>query len=197
MAFYLPDTVISGAHTYGTIQHDRHLQIVTERSRSIHEDCPSYTCYYLCEESVFKSRNGHVLTNAITNAIELSPANSSLPLFDGFRFTECPAGHVTHVFLADDVSSHCFAKGEAVYAFSRAVLKGVCYRRLMSLPDLFECTNRAQRVPYTFVCDHRRDCLDNSDEDFCVFPGCTWQNMDDPEFECEDRKVCHVSTVVS
>nr|KAG5699356.1 hypothetical protein BaRGS_008264 [Batillaria attramentaria] len=32
--------------------------------------------------------------------------------------------------------------------------------------------NEIEHVPYTLVCDHRSDCNDDSDEDFCVFPPC-------------------------
>ena len=189
MAFYLPDIVISGAHTYGTIQHGRHLIIVTKSSRLIREDCLSYTCYYLCEEDVLKSGNSNLLTNASTKyEIKLAPPNSSLLFFVDFRFVQCPAGHVTQVYRADDASSHCLATGDAVYTFSCGLTHGDCSRKLVSLPDLFECANDAQHVPYSFVCDHRRDCLDDSDENFCVFPGCgglETKNM----FECDNREV--------
>ncbi|KAK7107085.1 hypothetical protein V1264_015062 [Littorina saxatilis] len=37
----------------------------------------------------------------------------------------------------------------------------------------FECRSGVQHLPYTLVCDHRHDCADNSDEDFCQFPPCT------------------------
>ena len=38
----------------------------------------------------------------------------------------------------------------------------------------FQCSNSVQYVPYTFLCDHRKDCTtDNSDEEFCHFPRCS------------------------
>ncbi|KAK7111126.1 hypothetical protein V1264_010811 [Littorina saxatilis] len=37
----------------------------------------------------------------------------------------------------------------------------------------FRCDSEVEHVPYTLVCDHRQDCADNSDEDFCQFPPCT------------------------
>ena len=37
----------------------------------------------------------------------------------------------------------------------------------------FQCSNAVQHVPYTLLCDHRQDCSDNSDEDFCRFPPCS------------------------
>ena len=37
----------------------------------------------------------------------------------------------------------------------------------------FLCSNSVQYVPYTLLCDHRQDCADNSDEDFCQFRPCS------------------------
>ncbi|XP_025079777.1 uncharacterized protein LOC112555558 [Pomacea canaliculata] len=88
----------------------------------------------------------------------------------------CPANHFTHVFLVCDVTSNCWNKTDgATYS---------CSAPLTSLPPLFECADIQQSVPYTLVCDHRVDCLDGSDENFCVFPRC---DLDSP-FQCSGRR---------
>ncbi|XP_025079160.1 uncharacterized protein LOC112555144 [Pomacea canaliculata] len=92
----------------------------------------------------------------------------------------CPANHFTHVFLACDVTSNCWSKTDgATYS---------CSPPLTSLPPLFECADVQQSVPYTLVCDHRADCLDGSDENFCVFPPC---DLDSP-FQCSGRRCVQV-----
>ena len=54
----------------------------------------------------------------------------------------------------------------------------------------FQCRDNGRGksgcVPYTLVCDHRLDCADGSDEDFCVFQPCTYTQS-----ACKDEKqVC-------
>ena len=47
----------------------------------------------------------------------------------------------------------------------------------------FQCRDNGGCVPYTLVCDHRQDCADGSDEDFCVFQPC-----DETQMACDDKK---------
>ncbi|KAK7473479.1 hypothetical protein BaRGS_00035266 [Batillaria attramentaria] len=83
-------------------------------------------------------------------------------------YTECPAGHVTHDFLACDLQSDCWSRDDSS----------------ASCPaPLFTCTNGFERVHYTFVCDYRPDCGDGSDENFCVFPPCRVT-----EFSCGNKQ---------
>ena len=50
----------------------------------------------------------------------------------------------------------------------------------------FQCRDNSGCVPYTLVCDHRQDCADGSDEDFCVVQPCTYTQS-----ACRDgRQVC-------
>ena len=50
----------------------------------------------------------------------------------------------------------------------------------------FQCRDTSGCVPYTLVCDHRQDCADGSDEDFCVFQRCISK-----DFVCRNEKqVC-------
>ncbi|XP_025085565.1 G-protein coupled receptor GRL101-like [Pomacea canaliculata] len=85
----------------------------------------------------------------------------------------CPSQHVTHTFLACDVRSDCW---EERYDTSWS-----CSAPVVPVPPAFTCDSGAERVPYTLVCDHRADCSDRSDEDFCQFPAC---NVDD--FHCDN-----------
>nr|KAG5708968.1 hypothetical protein BaRGS_004607 [Batillaria attramentaria] len=47
-----------------------------------------------------------------------------------------------------------------------------CPALLTPLPPVMTCTSAQQHVPYSLVCDHRKDCQDGSDEEFCVFDPC-------------------------
>lgn len=71
----------------------------------------------------------------------------------------CPEGHVTQNFLSCDVASRCGATS---------------YRKTCKVPGagtvaMFTCSSAGETIPYTLVCDYRPDCLDESDEDFCVY----------------------------
>ena len=77
----------------------------------------------------------------------------------------CFSGHVVHNFLACDLSSDCLLTRRSWGRYS-------CSSDLEPPPPSFSCQSKLQVVPYTLVCDHRHDCSDNSDEDFCVFPMC-------------------------
>ena len=94
----------------------------------------------------------------------------------------CPTGHMTLTFLACDVQSACWASHMDSQASS-------CGAALMPLPPSFTCMNGVERVPYTLVCDHRSDCSDNSDENFCVFLSCPLQG----KFQCTNKQVRQTS----
>ena len=96
----------------------------------------------------------------------------------------CPAGHWTHQFLACDRHSAC-GHLDRFRQHNGSDASGVTSLCLSTLAMLFSCRNGVGRVPYSLVCDHSQDCLDNSDEDFCVHPSCSgsWQ------FECMNRQV--------
>ena len=109
------------------------------------------------------------------NSRQRLESNLSTNLFPKRLFVECPDGHMTHVHLACDVHSACFALD-----FSISVS---CPRT--PLPPSFTCNNGVQHVPYTLVCDHRSDCSDRSDERFCVFTPCNVTS----QFQCTNQQV--------
>ena len=97
----------------------------------------------------------------------------------------CPSGHWTYEFLACDVLSACWQSdnfGQSSKNDGRRKVTSLCQSPLSTL---FTCSNGAQRLPYSLVCDHSQDCLDTSDEDFCVHLSCigSWQ------FECTNKEV--------
>ena len=110
---------------------------------------------------------------------ELTPV--SLPEvtrdFRGVSLTLCPLSHWTHEFLACDTKSACWAEEHGA--------SYTCGVYLTPLPPMMTCSNGVQRVPYTLVCDHRSDCGDGSDEDFCVFPQCQLSGY----FDCANQEV--------
>ncbi|KAL8615353.1 hypothetical protein ACOMHN_023073 [Nucella lapillus] len=99
-----------------------------------------------------RSTNG-LLTQVRTKPSERFPA--------WLQMARCPGQHSTFQFLACDRAAHCWTQSSAA-----------CSRSPPLRPAMFTCTAGGERVPYSLVCDHRSDCPDHTDEDFCVFPAC-------------------------
>ncbi|XP_076464779.1 uncharacterized protein LOC143296633 [Babylonia areolata] len=93
------------------------------------------------------------------------------------EYVTCPSGHVTQTFMACDVKSVCWAN--QIDASTEA-----CDYHVTPPPPSMECMNGVDHVPYTLVCDHRPDCSDNSDENFCVFPSCRVLG----KFQCSNKQ---------
>ena len=121
----------------------------------------------LCEFDTLKTGLSSLL------GVTLTPPTKRFPS----PMVACPEGHMTHSFLACDVKSACWARG-----YGEAY---TCGAPLTPLPPSFTCDSEVERVPYTAVCDHRADCGDGSDEDFCVFPVC----QGGANMECALRQV--------
>ena len=123
-----------------------------------------------------------VLEQLSNNSSQMLISILSTQLFPKAPFVECPDGHMTHVYLACDIHSACFALD-----FSTSVS---CRAPLTPLPPSFTCNNGVQHVPYTLVCDHRADCSDRSDERFCVFTPCNVTS----HFQCRNQQVGYSSS---
>ncbi|KAK7474665.1 hypothetical protein BaRGS_00034089 [Batillaria attramentaria] len=92
----------------------------------------------------------------------------------GNQFAKCPANHSTHNFLLCDKHSACWLDES-----------GDCTAAVTTLPPSFSCADQIERVPYTLVCDYRKDCSDESDETFCAFPDCAFTHS----FHCLSGEV--------
>ena len=125
----------------------------------------------------FPNASGTVLEQGSS----LSQIRLSTPLARQQEVTllHCPNNSTTHPFLACDVKSACWGQ------FRRALFS--CKAPLTPLPPMMTCSNGVQYVPYTLVCDHRPDCSDNSDEDFCVFPDC--EATTGEQVDCGNKQV--------
>ena len=151
------------------------------------DDQIQYTRYVCQVDNPLFSRK-HDLLSIRASQIELAnPANKAI---GGVAPVECPRGHATHAFLACDVQSACWGDDFVTYnsgSDAWAVpTSSSCRAPLTSLPPSFECRqSRGQRVPFSVVCDHRPDCADSSDEDFCAFPACDT----DSQFQCNNKQV--------
>ncbi|XP_025115231.1 sortilin-related receptor-like [Pomacea canaliculata] len=121
--------------------------------------------YVLCEKDKVSDLKSHLQTPEISAPTNTMWTNLSLSLVD------CPLQHVTHRFLACDPSSACWAKGYDPQT---------CVVPFQTPPPSYRCDSQMEHVPYTLVCDHRADCRDNSDEDFCHFDPCG----SDRPFDC-------------
>ena len=122
---------------------------------------------------------------ALVNSTVLGPHSQQ------WNKVACPAGHMTHTFLACDVSTSCWAEGDTIFSLQPETwalpTSQSCPMPLnvTSSPPSFPCDSAEWRVPYSLVCDHRRDCLDGSDETFCQFTACSWQW----QFQCLNKQV--------
>ena len=90
----------------------------------------------------------------------------------------CPGGHVAHSFLVCDVITSCWADNDVTFShrpdsWGLPSSQGCLASKATTLlPPSFPCRSGDLHVPYSLVCDHRRDCLDGSDETFCTFRPC-------------------------
>ena len=109
-----------------------------------------------------------------------------------WNMVSCPTGHVTHACLACDVATSCWAEGAVSVSLrpdtwalptSQSCPAAVAPT---ALSPLFACGSDEWHVPYSLVCDHRRDCLDGSDETFCKHTPCNWQL----QLQCFSKQVC-------
>ncbi|PVD29173.1 hypothetical protein C0Q70_11770 [Pomacea canaliculata] len=108
-------------------------------------------------------------TNNVSAIPQTSPtypviiANNTPDSVQSVSFVKCSHRHVAIDFLSCAKDSNCDVKRD----ISMCELPGKG-----SFP-MFKCDDNVQTIPYTLVCDYRPDCVDNSDENFCVIPECT------------------------
>lgn len=173
MAFYVhPDTTIAMRPSCGYLVSENGATVVHASTNFLVSDgCyTSKDCDYLCE-----------VNYDVKVASSVSHIRLRRPAFTEKHaaLLVCPDNSTTHFFLACDVKSACWARAYTA-SFS-------CDAPLTPLPPMMTCSNGVQHVPYTLVCDHRPDCDDSSDEDFCSFPRC--DEMEAEQFDCGDKQV--------
>ena len=154
--------------------------------------------------SAVKSREKHTETSSLSVSQQEMPSVAGVkvrvillnmtvagPLWP----VTCPARHMTHVFLSCDTSAACWAGANVTFSRHSDTwaipTSQSCPVPMVGppLPPSFPCRSGEQRVPYSLVCDHRRDCLDGSDEVFCQFLPCLHLS----QFQCRNKQVCHNS----
>ena len=147
-------------------------------------------------------RDQHTQTSSVSASQQKQPSKarvkvsvkpSNLTMVGGWQPMKCDGGHVTHVLLACDPSAACWADGDVTFSrhsdtWATPTSQSCPVPQIgPPLPPSFPCRSGEQHVPYSLVCDHRRDCLDGSDEVFCHFPPC----LDHSQFQCHNKQVCH------
>ena len=138
-------------------------------------DCDSkQPAFYLCE--LDKVDGGP--TNK-TPAVEVRISLSALlSPFNESSFVRCPKRHFTRSFLACDTLVDCWADDSPGQDYlekwwTRYLPISSCIENSVARSPYYVCDSGTQSVPYTLVCDYRRDCHDGGDEVFCEFPPCT------------------------
>ena len=122
---------------------------------------------YVCEVERLSSQTAEAFQTVTIASLSnewLSFLNSSFTRT--MNTITCPKGHMTHTFLACDRRNDCWLEPSVGHSAGDGVK---CSAPLRPLPPSFGCRGEGQFVPYTLVCDHRPDCFDGSDEDFCDF----------------------------
>ena len=139
-----------------------------------------WVIHILCEQS--RPEDGIYINDQGILDIQLPrPSDPSIDL----THEVCPSGHWTHRFLACDTKSVCWLSEESAHGIERDSRSKVATSCQSPLWSLFECRSGVEHVPYSLVCDHSPDCMDDSDEDFCFYPPCS----DGAQFECMNKQV--------
>ena len=140
--------------------------------------CKDYLrrAYFVCEfdqrKTGFDQRQFISISRSHTDLIFPS---TSVYLF------HCPSQHLTYEFLNCHAQTLC----------GTLISKLVCW--VLSSADMlladnttdarlaietFQCSKPNERISYIFVCDFKKDCVDSTDEEFCV------HTRDCPQFTC-------------
>jgi hypothetical protein len=143
---------------------------------------------YICEKNHYEEDRGkdgqsaiHVVENPNNSFNVIHKLNTVQK-----KYIECPAGHLTHSFLSCDPKSACWNRVQGLAS------DVTCDAPLTPLPPMWTCRSGDSRVPYSLLCDHRADCSDHSDEQFCTFPLCQ-----DTAFHCDEDQVRYDSGIFS
>ena len=140
--------------------------------------------YSLCEKDG-QAEDNFVPLNDRPGRRRIQLSKPAMSSGENARYIVCESGHCALEFLACDVRSACWQNEDFVRNSRNDVernLQPLCYTPLL---QLFACRTGVERVSYSLVCDHSQDCLDDSDEDFCVYLPCRGAQ----QFECNNKQV--------
>ena len=139
--------------------------------------------YFLCEKvEAPEEVHSDQKSGSERRGIQFSEAGN---LSVSFPHVVCPSGHWTYGLLACDIQSSCWRRHRNSAQISGSESRSLTSLCQSPLSKLFTCRNGLEHVAYHLVCDHRQDCLDFSDEDFCVHPSCS----SSVQFECSNKQV--------
>ena len=141
---------------------------------------------FLCEKDWIPERTDEK-SNGVSERRKIKFSEPNMSPNQNFTKTVCLSGHWTRDFLACDTKSACLQNEHFMLDSECGVKSNLNSLCQSSLSTLFQCRTGVGRVSYSLVCDHRQDCLDNSDEDFCVYPLCAGAH----QFECANKQVRH------
>ena len=139
---------------------------------------------FLCEKSK-KAEETFVGLNSKSDRRRIQLSKPTLTSDENIKRIACPSGHWAREFLACDVRSACWQKENHAQDSGNDLQRNLTSLCESALSPLFTCRTGVGRVSYSLVCDHNQDCLDASDEDFCVYPPCSIAQ----QFECSNRQV--------
>ena len=140
--------------------------------------------HFLCEKNETPDSN-HALKNGTSERKKIHLPNPMLSSGILYSYSVCPSGHLARAFLACDVRSACWQNDS--FDGRRDENSSLELNCQSHLSTLFACRTGGDRVSYSLVCDHSQDCLDASDEDFCVYPPCSATE----QFKCVNEQVRH------
>ena len=152
-----------------------------------------YEDQYVCETLIDETRGEGTGPNrtSIFQGEEQSEERIVSP------FVRCPSGHVTYELFACHRQSHCGTDRSKARCFFPPSVMTSEEQHMFTLT--FLCATMEEYIPHTFVCDFKKDCVDASDEVFCVHGShncsgftcdngqcVSYQMMCDAYIDCED-----------
>lgn len=125
-----------------------------ERVIRCYEDFDLARAYSLCEDKPTERRSQKDVS---TQSVQLQLHSANISSSSRIRLVQCSSGHSIQLFVSCEPRSECAPVSESTATSSRCP------------STLFACETSRDHVSYTLVCNNRRDCLDGSDETFCVY----------------------------
>ncbi|KAK7482380.1 hypothetical protein BaRGS_00026399, partial [Batillaria attramentaria] len=130
---------------------------------------------HLCDSFVCQAANASVRSRSGQNIVFPTVHHAEILKTATVPLVRCSRTHVTRDFLSCDTASNCEVRGNSLTlcpvtirvrsAGSFSTERSLVNRRVTVA--MFVCDTQTDRIPFTLVCDFKRDCPDGSDEKFC------------------------------